>query len=122
MGLLGYDVSAHAPNQTPLALRSSRSARQGLGNHAPGRIVVDLTGATPRLMRRLAFRTRTPPTAAWSSACSSTQEGLRERVMRQDTPAMPVHVSVLGAQELRLEAGDAGDGINCDCADWAEAR
>jgi hypothetical protein len=43
-------------------------------------------------------------------------------VVRENDPARPLKISVEGADELRLVAGDAGDGIECDCADWAEAR
>ena len=42
--------------------------------------------------------------------------------MRENDPPRPVEVSVAGADELRLVAGDAGDGITADCADWADAR
>ncbi len=33
-----------------------------------------------------------------------------------------VHVDLAGADELRLEANDAGDGISCDMANWLNAR
>jgi hypothetical protein len=42
-------------------------------------------------------------------------------VMRVDTAAKRVDVSVKGAKELRLIATDAGDTNSCDHADWAEA-
>jgi len=42
-------------------------------------------------------------------------------VMRANTPAQQVSVSVTGASELRLVVTDAGDGISADHADWAEA-
>ena len=37
-------------------------------------------------------------------------------------PARAVRVSVRGAQELRLVAEDAGDGIACDAVNWADLR
>jgi alpha-galactosidase len=43
-------------------------------------------------------------------------------VMREGTPAQRVHLDLGGATEFLLEVGDAGDGIACDQADWAEAR
>ena len=42
-------------------------------------------------------------------------------VMRSNQPAKRVSVSVTGVTELRLVVTDAGDGINCDHADWADA-
>jgi hypothetical protein len=43
-------------------------------------------------------------------------------VMRGRQPACKVSVSLDGVEELVLAATDAGDGINCDHADWADAR
>ncbi len=43
-------------------------------------------------------------------------------VVHENDAPRPVTVSVEGASELRLVASDAGDGIICDAADWAEAR
>ncbi len=43
-------------------------------------------------------------------------------VMKGNQPAQKVSVSLEGAEELRLVVTDGGDGINCDHADWAEAK
>lgn len=43
-------------------------------------------------------------------------------VMHSGDAAKPVRVSVAHAQELTLEANDAGDGISCDMANWVNAR
>src|ERR1035441_4743789 len=42
--------------------------------------------------------------------------------MRATNAPKPVHVDLSGAEELRLEANDAGDGIACDMANWVNAR
>ena len=42
--------------------------------------------------------------------------------MSDSDPARQVDVPLAGARELRLIATDAGDGIGCDMANWAEAR
>jgi len=42
--------------------------------------------------------------------------------MREGTPAERVSLDLGGATEFLLEVGDAGDGIACDQADWAEAK
>ena len=42
-------------------------------------------------------------------------------VMRMGNPAKQVSVPLAGVAELRLVVTDAGDGITCDHADWAEA-
>ena len=46
----------------------------------------------------------------------------RSEVMREGMVGVPVNVDLGGATEFVLEVGDAGDGISCDQADWAEAR
>jgi len=43
-------------------------------------------------------------------------------VMRGNDPAKPVQVSLDGADVLELVVTDADDGINCDHADWVNAR
>jgi hypothetical protein len=50
------------------------------------------------------------------------KEVFRSNVMREGTPTERVSIDLGGATELLLEVGDAGDGITCDQADWAEAR
>jgi len=50
------------------------------------------------------------------------QERFRSEVMREGRPGVPVRVDLGGAAEFTLEVGDAGDGIACDQADWAEAK
>ena len=42
--------------------------------------------------------------------------------MREGMPGVPVSVDLGGATEFMLEVGDAGDGIACDQADWADAK
>jgi hypothetical protein len=43
-------------------------------------------------------------------------------VLRGRQPARQVSVDLIGRETLRLVVTDAGDGINCDHADWADAR
>lgn len=42
--------------------------------------------------------------------------------LRAGQPARPVSVDLSGKETLRLIVTDAGDGINCDHANWADAR
>jgi alpha-galactosidase len=43
-------------------------------------------------------------------------------VLTNAMPAVPLAADLTGATLLRLEASDAGDGINSDHADWADAK
>ena len=50
------------------------------------------------------------------------QEVARSPVMRGSDAAYRIDVPLDGVKELSLITTDAGDGIDCDQADWAEAR
>ncbi len=43
-------------------------------------------------------------------------------LMRPTTPAAAAEIDLGGATEFLLEVSDAGDGISCDQADWADAN
>ncbi|MBM3888434.1 MAG: hypothetical protein FJ388_04835, partial [Verrucomicrobia bacterium] len=49
-------------------------------------------------------------------------EAFKTGVMREGMAAVPVSVKLDGAREFILQVDDAGDGIICDQADWADAR
>ena len=50
------------------------------------------------------------------------KEAFRSDVLREGMAAVPVTVDLAGAREFTLEVGDAGDGISCDQAAWADAQ
>ena len=50
------------------------------------------------------------------------KEVFRSRVLREGAPAERVSLDLGGATEFLLQVGDAGDGISCDQADWADAK
>jgi len=43
-------------------------------------------------------------------------------VLRGGQPAVEIDADIAGASRLRLTTTDAGDNINSDHAEWAEAR
>ena len=123
-GQLGIDVAAHAPGQQALNLRTKdEEYAKGLGHHAPGEIVVDLEGLYESFEAEVGVQ--------WQGGNVGSvvfqvfvdgEERFDSGVMREHDPARPVRILVAGAEELRLVVTDAGDGITCDCANWAEAR
>ncbi len=123
-GVLGIDTCAHAPGVAPLPLQiKDRHYSRGLGNHAPGEIVIDLAGQYSRFLADCGVQ--------WQNGNVGSVEfkvyvdgklKFSSGVMREQDPPKHVDLSVAGAYELRLVATDAGDGIICDCADWADAR
>jgi alpha-galactosidase len=50
------------------------------------------------------------------------QPAFRSEVVREGMAGVPVRVELGGAAEFALKVGEAGDGISCDQADWAEAQ
>ncbi|MBN2292539.1 MAG: NPCBM/NEW2 domain-containing protein, partial [Pirellulales bacterium] len=49
------------------------------------------------------------------------KEAFRSKLMREGMSGEAIKVDLNGAREFILKVGDAGDGISCDQADWAEA-
>ena len=123
-GGLGLDTGVVPRGKEPTPLRiKDKTYKKGLGHHAPGEIVFALDGE---------YRTFEADVGVlWQGGgrgsvvfqvYADDQKRFESRVMTDSDPAMAVRVSVAGAQELRLIADDAGDGISCDCANWANAR
>lgn len=122
-GQLGFDTAAHERHKAGEPLRiGQRPYTKGLGHHANGRLAVWLDGEFDRFEAEVGLQ----PCGAAGSVVFRVRVDGREAfdsgVMRAGDPARTVSLSVEGAQELWLEAHDAGDGITCDMANWANAR
>ncbi|MHB9006190.1 MAG: NPCBM/NEW2 domain-containing protein [Limisphaerales bacterium] len=122
-GVLGLDTAAHDSGRAGEALRiGDQPFERGLGHHANGTIHVLLEGEFVAFEAEVGLH---PCGGGGSVVFRVFVDGeLRfdSGVMRAGEIAKPVQVNLTGAQELRLEALDAGDGIACDMANWAEAQ
>lgn len=122
-GVLGIDVAAHAPDQPGEPLRiADKPFAKGLGHHANGTIEVLLDGEFTSFEAEVGLQ---PCGGGGSVVFRVLVDGevrFDSGVMRTSDSAKSLQVSVAGAQELTLEANDAGDGITCDMANWAGAR
>ncbi|MGC8640254.1 MAG: NPCBM/NEW2 domain-containing protein [Isosphaeraceae bacterium] len=100
-----------------------RRFAHGFGTHADSRLVVDLKGSASRFTAwvgvddekkesdgSVEFRVIGDGKTLWKSG-----------VMRGGQTAKHVDVDLSGVKKLVLHVGDAGDGINSDHGDWAEA-
>ena len=119
-------VVATASDSKPapkLRIKDKEYAR-GLGHHANGEIVFDLSGQFKTFEAEvgLQWSDGKGPGSVVFQVLRRWQEGLRQRRDARERSAAAGNVSVAGADELRLVANDAGDGITSDCADWADAR
>lgn len=123
-GQLGVDTCAHAPGQTPLPLRIGETTYpKGLGHHAPGEIVIDLNGEYVLFEAEVGVQWQQGTTGSVVfQVYVDGKKRFDSGVMREIDPPKPVRLRVEDAGELRLVVTDAGDGITCDCANWADAR
>ncbi len=123
-GALGIDTCAHAPGVTPLPMQiGEKTYAKGLGHHASGEIVIDLEGLYDRFEAEVGVQKQASNTGSVVfQVFVDDEKRFDSGVMRESDAAKPISLPLTGAGELRLVSLDAGDGITCDCADWAEAR
>ena len=107
----------------PLQIGDRRFVR-GLGTHARSEIVFHLDEPGERFEAFVgvdaAMRAYPQGGSVVFIVSGDGRELFRSGVMRTSTPALRVSVPLSGVTELKLEVTDAGDGITCDHADWAE--
>ncbi|HTL27725.1 MAG TPA: NPCBM/NEW2 domain-containing protein, partial [Tepidisphaeraceae bacterium] len=123
-GEMGINTCAHSAGAEPLPMQiGQKKYTHGIGTHANGTIEVDLSGEYEQFDAEVGLQ---PLTTGRGSVTFQVfvddQKQFDSGLMRDDTPAKGVSVSLKGGRTLRLVVADAGDGINCDCANWAEAR
>lgn len=121
-GELGWNTAAHAQGQAGLPLEiGGKTYAEGLGHHANGSITIALDGQYASFDAEVGLQ----PCDGGSVIFRVLVDGEKRYdsgIMRSKDAPKAVHVALAGGQELVLEANDAGDGINCDMANWAEAR
>ncbi|MHB0998628.1 MAG: NPCBM/NEW2 domain-containing protein [Armatimonadota bacterium] len=123
-GMLGYDTAAHLLGQEPMPLKIKDTVyEKGLGSHAPGEIIIELDNRYKTFEAEVGVQ---PFSKEYGSVVFQVyvDDVLKfdSGVMKTGEAAKPVSVPVSGASELRLVVTDAGDGINCDLGNWANAR
>lgn len=108
--------------EKPMIVAGRKFAR-GLGTHADGRIVYELTGGKFTRFRCLVGRDEHAGDGlvvlqVWVDGQKRFDSG----PMRKDTPAKEVDVDVTGGAVLELRTLDGGDGYSGDHGNWAEAQ
>jgi hypothetical protein len=119
-GELGIDRSVSGK---PLRI-GDRTFARGLGTHANSELVYQLDQPYERFEAWVGVDSEISYTKAASLVFKVLGDGrelFNSGVMRSETPAKRVSVSLTGVQELKLVVSDAGDGPNSDHADWADA-
>lgn len=123
-GVLGFDIASHVSGQAPPPIKiKDKEYAKGIGTHASSEIVIGPDGEYESFEAEAG--------AQWQEGTEGSvvfhvvvdgKELFKSGVMRRDDPAVPVRIPVKGAMELKLLVDDAGNGIACDGANWAEAR
>lgn len=124
-GKLGLNTAVEPAGRPAMPLQiKDHKYLHGLGHHAPGEIVIDLDGRFETFKSDVGIQ--------WQGGQGTgsvvfqvfvdDKKTFDSGTVRESDPPRNVSISVRAAQELRLVVTDAGDGITCDCADWADAR
>ena len=118
-------VQLNARGGRPLKIADKQFTR-GLYCHAVSKVVVRLPVPAKAFSAIAGVDNNEQTSGGRGSVVFSVtvggKEGFRSQVMREGTAGVPVNAPLDGAREFTLEIGDAGDGISCDQADWAEAK
>ena len=125
-GELGIDTAVKPTDgRAPMPLRiKDTNFSKGLGHHASGEIVVDLGGDCALFSAEVGVQWQGGNTSGSVQFQVYVDGNPRfdSGIMREQDVPRKVEVPLEGAETLRLVVTDAGDGIACDCADWADAR
>ena len=109
----------------PLKLAGKTYSR-GIFCHALSKLVVRLPGPGKTFHAEVGLDSNEQTSGGRGSVVFSVALGAREAfksaVLREGMAPVSVNADLGGAAEFVLQVGDAGDGIACDQADWAEAR
>lgn len=103
---------------------AGRTFAHGLGTHAASEIVYELDGALTNFSAWVGVDDEMKGYTNSSVVFQVFADGIKlfdSGMMRLNDVAKPVSVPLAGVNELKLVVTDAGDGIHCDHADWAEA-
>lgn len=119
----GSPQRAAAVGGRPLTIAGVRYAH-GVGTHAVSTLTLDLRGLASRFVARVGVDDE-PKTHAGSVEFRVVGDGRllwSSGIVAGADSARPVEVDLTGVETLELVAADAGDGMDSDHADWADAR
>ena len=108
--------------EKPLAIAGQRFDR-GVGTHAVSTLWLELAGGTSRFQAAVGVDDNANGAASVVFRVVADGKTLFDSgMMKPGDKAKAVDVDLTGAKTLLLTVDDAGDGVNYDHADWADAR
>lgn len=108
------------PDGRPLQIGAD-TYEHGLLCHAPSELVVRLPGPGRAFTAMIGIDANAGGGSVVFSVAVEGTEAFDSGVVRHGDPVAPISLELHGARTLTLAASDAGDGIACDHAVWAEA-
>jgi len=120
----GAPKAKQSVDGNPLSIAGQKFER-GLGTHAASVLCVDLKGGAERFKAFVGVDDEVKKNPAASVEFLVTGDGKllwKSGVMKAGQPAQKVDVDLRGGKTLLLKVDPAGDGINYDHADWADAQ
>jgi len=123
-GALGLNTATHSADQKPQQIQiGDKLFDKGLGTHANSDISILLDGKYQTFEAEIGLHK--DPSGQGSvifRAYVDSIEKYSSGIFKQSDGAKPISIPLKGAFYLRLIVTDAGDGITCDAANWADAR
>ncbi len=113
--------------EKPLAI-AGQAFKHGVGTHANSTLWIDLGGGSERFLASVGVDDAAGSPASGTPASvvfkvvADGRKLFDSGVMKLGQPAKAVDLDVRGVKLVLLLVGDAGDGVNYDHANWAEAR
>ena len=118
-------VQRNARAGKPLNITGKRFTR-GLYCHAVSKVIVKLPGPGKTFSAVVGVDSNDQTSGGRGSVVFSVtnqgKDAFHSDVLREGHAPVPVKVDLNGSTEFTIEVGDAGDGISCDQADWADAQ
>jgi len=124
-GVLGINTAVKPAQGDAMQLRiKDTTYARGLGHHANGEIVIDLDGRFQAFQADVGVQWQRGQNVASVvlQVYVDDDKVFDSGVMGEQDPPRVIDIPCRSASLLRLVATDAGDGITCDCANWADAR
>ncbi len=113
-------VQRNARAGAPLSIGGVTYAR-GLYCHAPSKVIVRLPSPGLRFSAMVGIDDHAGGGSIVFHIRADGRELYRSPVAACGKPAVPVSLALGGVAEFTMEVDDAGDGISCDPANWADA-
>ncbi len=108
--------------EKPLSI-AGQKFEHGVGTHANSRLWIELGGSTERFLASVGVDDAAGGPASIDFIIVGDGKTLwQSRVMKSGEAAKTVDLDLKGVQTLLLLVGDAGDNVNYDHANWADAR